>query len=190
MRRLITLALLLATAVVCLGQEIKRPTADADSSGAGCAGTANASSAMPNAYDAAGESTSTGLSMGTKSTSDQIKGRQFTTWQSAGGSYSALTLKFVSACTMTGNYGNGTCVAAYSTNSGGNWTTIFSSTGHTQRTDTVTLSAGQPLSSLLVRGCVRAVSSDGTHTFTSNLTIYDIRTEGTLGAARRRLITH
>ncbi len=190
MRRAVVLALALGMAVVCAAQEIKRPTADADNLGAGCGGAANASTAMANAYDPSGESTSSALSMGTKATSDQIKGRQFTTWQSAGGSYGALALKLVSTCTMNGSYGNGTCVAAYSTNSGSTWTNIFSSSGHAQRTDTVTLSPGQALGSLQVRACVRSVSSDGTHTFTSTLTVYDIRTEGTSGAARRRLITH
>ncbi len=169
----IAVALLLASA--CWAQEIRRPTAEANYTTAFgiCAGTNLASTAMANYYDASGESTSATQSALATTTTDRWKGRVFTTWQAASGSYSVLNLKVFSACSSAG-LGGGDCDAAYSTNGGTSWTPLA-----ILNPASISLSASQNLSQLQVRVCAVGFF-DATDPGTGTLTGYDIRTEGTL----------
>ena len=182
------LVLFLLFSTLLLGQEVKRPTAEADDSSTGvCSGgTRQASSAMPNFYDSdpntfSSQSVSGGIA------SDQWKERKFTTWAAASGSYSSLNLKIKTACTITANSSDAFCGVQYSTNGGSTWSTVsgrYTDVTWATATDTVSLSAAQDLSQLQVRICVQGLT-DPVNPGSAQLDGYDIRTEGVLVAKRK-----
>jgi len=101
--------------VICLAtagaQEIRRPAADSDNSGAPCvATTVLASTSMASSYDASGTATNASMSasafpasQGTlPSVSSENKDAYFTAWTSASGAYSSLSLNVNSSCTAGG----------------------------------------------------------------------------------------
>lgn len=184
--RLLLLAVLLATLVgLARGQEIRRPTAEADFAGTtfSCAiGTRQTSAAMPNFYDASGTSTSSSDSQLGGHNADKYRTRKFTTWAAASGSYSALTLK-VNTADVIGGVNGGEVDIYYSTNAGSTWTNVYIDTvGAAQQTYTAALNPAQDLSQLQVAYCLYGASDLGVigDFGTAQITGYDIWTEGTL----------
>lgn len=179
MRVLLVVILLLGSASA---QELLRPTTEVDPGAQpqyGCAGTNSASSAMANSYDAAGLTTSSTQSVSAR-LATKYKNRLFSTWQSTGNTYTALTLN----ANASGSTATGTAVIKYSTNSGVTWTTLKSDTGggFAQATFPATLSASQDLSKLRVSACIEA-SDDTGITTTDTITIWDIWTSGTISGS-------
>lgn len=173
----------LLVADLARAQEIKRPTAEADAGAVaafGCSGTNSASGTMPNFYDASGQSTSSSLTGAGSTTTTFYKTRKFTSWQTTGNTYSALTLN-VNVSTASGGVGGGLMGIVYSTNSGGSWTSITSASDFTQQTFTVSLSAAQDLSTLQVGVCVEGESGGGVlgDFGSETVTGFDIWTSGT-----------
>ena len=181
MRTIGTWLVVLLLVAGCVGQEIKRPTAEADDSSTGVctSGTRLASGAMPNFYDA-DPNTFSSQSVSGGGINDNWKQRKFTTWAAASGAYSSLNLKIKTACTITPNSSDAFCGVQYSTNGGSSWTTVsgrYTDVTWATATDTVSLSAAQDLSQLQVRICVEGIL-DPISPGTAQLNGYDIRTEG------------
>lgn len=188
--------LVLLLCSLCYGQDLKRPTADVSqaTTGIGCTGSNTGSSAMTNAYDAAGLTTSSTISIAGSTSSSRYGTRIFSTWQRADGSYSALTLNINSS--SGGNSGDmpGEACVAYSLNNGSTWTSVRcdSSSGWDRRTDTITLSASQDLSQLKVGVCASGQRGsagnpskgiDPIFPGSDSVTVWDIWTVGTTSAA-------
>ena len=191
MKKIITITLLFCATV--FAQEIRRPTAEADTSGAGCTATnTDISSGMPNFYDAGGEGTSSTDSDFSPGVGTQTykNGRRFSTIPAASGSYTTLNLIIKSSCVLA--VGSGYCTLQYSTDGGTNFAAVTgrSATTWAAVTDTIPLTPTQNLTLVQVRWCKRMTDNASTGTRV-DLTGYDIRTEGTLPAsgARRRVIT-
>lgn len=179
------------TVTLAFGQEIRRPSADSSSTSAGCPGVNKANSSMPLSYDSNGLSTSSTLAVSGgpcrlfQGDSCRISGynyssaRRFTNWQSPTTSYTSLVLNVNSAGSANGGGGNDTACVSYSINAGSTFTTIRCSTSWVQMTDTVTLSASQDLTKLIVLTCA---GSTGATNFTdptnSSAVIWDIWTSG------------
>ena len=185
----LTLAALSAT-----GQEIRRPTADADDFGA-CTGTQQAGTSFANAYDSSGTSTSasesaTGATGSTTTGAAHCKGRGITTWAAASGAYSSLTLNVNSDCTDDTVNDGGSCLIQYSLNGGTSWTTLASDDslgGWAQRTDTVTISASTSLSNIKVRatvigngGCVCSSTGGPFLAGSASIDLFDVWTSGVI----------
>jgi len=183
----VLLVIALLFACLAAGQEIKRPTADMDGGNntkLGCVGQNQASTAMPNAYDAAGLSTSSNqLTLGGLHQT-KFETRIFMTWQMRGNNYSALTLNINSASAgyLSGN-GTGAACVNYSVNNGRTWTNVRcdGALGWPQTTDTVALSARQDLTKLQVAICTEGDSGGGDVNFigSDNVLLFDIWTSGT-----------
>lgn len=181
MIRWIAVLLLLVTGA--MAQEIRRPTAESDPSGSPTglcpAGGAQASAAMPNFYDVTGVGTSSTLTATSTNVATHTKGRTFTTWATASGPYSSLSLNVNSSATLDPTNLNGDAGVEYSLNGGSTWTTLRASggtTGWSQTTDTVSLSAGQALSSVQVRMCIDSFTPTAIQSFSG----FDIWTSGVL----------
>lgn len=187
---------LLAVIMLCMmasAQDLKRPTveAEAGTTAIGCVGTNTSSTAMANAHDSAGLTTSSTQSTGGTTTQSLYRARKFTTWQSASGTYTALTLnvnaKSGGYLAFGGDVSGNACLA-YSINSGGSWTSIKCDTdgsGWSQQTFNISLSATQDLSKLQVAVCTsgKAGNRFGLAPGGDDVTIYDIWTLGTTSAA-------
>lgn len=183
MRKLLILALL-AIPSVCTGQEIRRPTAEANYTTAfgPCSDVNQSSSAMANFYDASGDSTSDIQSVVGTTSLTRWKGRTFTTWAAASGSYVALYLKVRYSLTQAGT-GGGDGQIDYSIDGGSSWDYVGGLQGI--GTVSITLSPSQNLSLLQIRTCVVGFT-DPVNPGTGSLTGYDIRTEGTLGTLKAK----
>ncbi len=181
------LVITLLFACFAASQEIKRPTADIDGGNntkLGCVGQNQASSAMPNAYDKAGLSTSSNQFTSGGLNGTKFETRIFMTWQMRGSNYSALTLNINSASAgyLSGN-GTGAACVNYSVNNGRTWTKVRcdGALGWPQTTDTIVLSAGQDLPRLQVAICTEGDSGGGDVNFigSDNVLLFDIWTSGT-----------
>lgn len=168
--------------------ELKRPTANADGTGAGCIGLRLNLGSLPLAYDAAGPSTSSnlntssgyalphGLGIGSRT---QFIGKRVTSWTATGNTYLGLTLNILSSSAGADGVGGNACLA-YSVNSGTSWNSIRCSSGAwSMVTDTVTLTPVQDLTKLQVAACAQANGNDPENISTDNLQIFDIWTLGT-----------
>lgn len=167
--------------------EILRPTVDAD----GGSSVANAvlsqcsssflggSSPVPNWYDSGGLSTSTTFDTGASSATAKCASRVVKTWQASGvGSYTSLTLNVnTSGTCSTSDCGVGQM--AYSTDGGVTWNSISAQggTSWTQQTSSVSLSASQDLTKLMVAGVNQANGNDVDHGDHS-ITGFDVWTDG------------
>lgn len=184
MKRLITLLLL---AGVSFSQEVRRPTADADNSGAPCSNLTTATSpTMTNAYDSSGTGTSASMTVSGTGCNDNTVcidrkgGRSFSSWTAASGAYSSLTLNSSFTCTTSGA-GSADCQVQYSLNSGTSWTALSSGVP-------VTLSSSQSLSQLQVRACAEGAGVDNGLTTgnggagSATLAISDIWTSGVIAS--------
>lgn len=179
------LPILLLFGCLSFGQEIRRPTADVDNSSSitcSSTGTATGSVAVPNFYDSSGNTTNSVMGIGDGG-GGAYGGRMFQTWASASGGYSALNL-IVDISLYVESPGNSG--AEYSTDGGSTWTTIASrfSAGTTARQAySISLSPAQSLASLKVKVCAYNNSVGA-----SNVTGWDVRTEGVLGSNKRRVV--
>jgi hypothetical protein len=119
---------------------------------------------MPNAYDAAGLSTSSNQFTSGGLNQRKFETRIFMTWQIRGNNYSALTLNINSASAgyLSGN-GTGAACVNYSVNNGRTWTKVRcdGALGWPQTTDTIVLSASQDLTKLRVAICTEGDSGGG-----------------------------
>jgi len=170
-------------------QEIKRPSASANTSSSGvCVSGSNAgnSTPMPFAYDAGTPPTSTQSSLSKSSGVSGTKwtGRIFTSWATASAPYSALTINVNFACSDS-SAGLGECGAEYSTDSGSTWTTLADEPdGTSQATYSHSLSSSQNLSTVQVRICVASTYDTPNSSPTiGTIAVWDIWTSGTLTAA-------
>lgn len=179
MKHALALLLLVASS---MAQEIKRPTADSDPGASiayGCSGTNVASTSLPNAYDAAGLTTSSTETAFASTTQNRYKNRKLSSWQSTGNSYSALTLNINSSSPGFSGSGGNACVK-YSTDGGGTWTSVHCSfNSWAQSTSTISLSASQDLSKLQVSACVSG-EADTLAPGNDSVTLYDVWTAGTI----------
>lgn len=168
--------------------ELKRPSADANGTGAGCFGFPVTSPGLPLARDAAGATTSSsmavssgfalphGLGFGSRT---QTESRRLATWTATGNLYLTLTLNILSSSVGAIGTGGNACLA-YSVNSGTNWTGIrCSGVGWTMVTDTVVLTPTQDLTKLQVAACVQANGNDSDNFSTEGIQLYDVWTLGT-----------
>lgn len=175
------------SAMICCAQELKRPSVDMDGGAKlayGCRGNNAASTAMPQAIDSAGLSTSSTLSAFGTNRQTFYKTRLFKSWQATGNTYSALTLN-VNSLSSGGNPNGAACVK-YSLNSGSTWTTIrcdLQSAGWGQITDTVTLSSTQSLATLQVAICAEG-DVDAVFPGQNDITVVDIWTLGTVNGSQ------
>lgn len=187
---------ILIAADISDAQEIRRPTAETSTSLPVCSGYTNqiVTQAYPNGWDAFGPSTSTANSaVGTIAGPDGTEGGGvITTWAAASGAYTSLNLIVEASCTKKGT-GDG-CGLQYSINGGSSYTAIATGSW-AQTVFTVSVSPSTVLSNIVVRDCTFA--HDGPNAPTNGLatlTIFDIRTEGVLGATptkkRVRIITN
>lgn len=169
--------ILILLACSCFAQEIKRPGTDTDSGNQGCIGTRLSSSAMPQAYDAAGLSTESDLSAGGTQTASNYRARNFSGWTTNGNSYLSLTLNVNSSASPSGPVQG--CIA-YSIDGGVTFTHIRcdSGSGWTQRTDTISLSASQDLTQIEIEVCVAGLKNPGGKFSLEDISIYDIWTSG------------
>lgn len=194
-----TFIAILALVSLSFGQEIRRPTTDADAFGL-CGGSHVASGGgniVPNAYDSAGISTysqmnqsaSIGCNPTTCTAISQYRERIIGTWQTPSSAYTSLTLNVVSSSLgwqITGTGQTGAACVYYRTSPSGSWTQIRcdSGPGWPQTMDSITLSATQDLSKLQVGVCVQGNTVDGTTAppppapGSDFLTLYDIWTSG------------
>jgi hypothetical protein len=175
----LTIFLLLASA--CLAQDIKRPTFEIDSGATvKCGfGSKQTSGSMANAYDAAGQSTSSTIAAQGSVSASVYRSRSFSAWQGPSSTYSALTLNVNSQeaeSNQTGSIGSGT--VKYSIDGGATWSTLLVG-AWTRRTSTVTLSASQDLSQVKVGVCVQSSAGGDTTGPVETVTIFDIWTAGT-----------
>lgn len=182
------------SATICCAQEIKRPTANVDSSstGSGCFGTQQTSPSMALSIDSAGLTTAAALSVSGSGTCPPrqtctlkqfFQKRLFNSWQTTANTYSSLVLNVNSF--SDGSTGTGNACIKYSTDNGMTWTTIRcdnSGNGWTQTTDTITLSPTQPLSKLLVTACAQGNADSGAGPGFDDVIIWDIWTVGGTGS--------
>lgn len=189
------LALILCTASLAFGDELLRPTTDANSTSTsyGCSGTNVTFTSFPNARDAAGLATSShGLVTGggcqkflngncVVAGHNQFSARLFSGWPSSGNQWASLTLN-VNWATAGGSLPQDNTCVAYSTNSGMTWTSLACSAAiRAQATSTATLSPTQDLTKLRVGVCVLGQGGevgDGAQG-SDDITIWDIWTFGT-----------
>ena len=183
--------LILALAGALWAQEIKRPSADANtSSSAICTTGSNIANTtpMPFAYDAGTPPTASQSSLSMRSAASpgntRWTGRVFTSWAAATATYTALSININFACADS-SAGNGACGAEYSTNSGSSWTSLASvGDGTGQTTYSAALSSSQNLTTVQVRVCAASTydSINGVPT-TGTIAVWDMWTSGTLTAA-------
>jgi hypothetical protein len=178
------MAVILLLASSCFAQDIKRPTFEIDSGATvKCGfGTKQTSSGMANAYDAAGQSTSSAISVIGSVSSSLYRSRTFSAWQAASSGYSALTLNVNAQDVETNRTGStGQAVIRYSIDNGATWVGLVSSSsnGFTRGTSTVSLSATQDLSQVKVAACVQSTAGGDTAGPFETLTVFDIWTAGT-----------
>jgi hypothetical protein len=173
-KRILALILMILLSCAAGAQEIRRPTADIDNTGADCPGSATAqATSMANAYDASGAATSSSFAFSGVPTSTEKKGgRSFTTWASPSGSYSSLSVNYNITFTDNGVGLTDTSNVEFSTDGGSSWN-IFSGT-------TATLSPAQSLSTLQVRFCTSVLGSAGGPVGRSTVAAFDIWTSGVL----------
>jgi hypothetical protein len=186
MRHSTIVLILLFFCLPLYSQEIRRPTADSDPGGAtlNCNVTNIASTAMPDSYDAGGESTLSSLTASASQFTSYHAVRLFSSWQTASGGYTSLNLKVRSGGDIEG--AGGITAIEYSTNAGSSWTTLRNDgEDYSATTDSIALSAGQNLANLRVRVCAAGLADWGIAT----LDVWDIRTEGTLAPGGKLLIT-
>ena len=175
--------------------EYRRPTADANGASvalrtAACySGSSSSSSSNSAVYTGKSGAGPTGASatqtITNSSTPSKYKIRVFTTWQSASTTYTNLTVSASLSCDITDNGDGvgGTCGAAYSTDNGSTWTTMWkytllsgNSTVQTTYTANIT---GTPLSGVQVGVCALAASDPGAQGTDVTITTYDVWTTGT-----------
>lgn len=192
MKRFLIVLLLVA---VSHAQELKRPTVDTgtgSTTSLGCSGSASAAATMPNAYDAAGLSTNSTITVVAPYKSQRARVRNFNTWQTPGGTYSALTLNVNAASSgwliaSLGTGGTGTACLAYTVNSGATWNSIRCDTdgsGWAQQTFSFTLSSTQDFTKLQIGACVSGTAVDSSGDVGGDqISVYDIWTLGTTAGA-------
>lgn len=189
------LALFFCITSLAFGDELLRPTTDANSTTTafGCSGTNVMFTSFPNAHDAAGLATSSNGSVTGGGCQKFISGncvvpghnqfsaRLFSVWPSTSNTFASLTLNVNSASTG-GFLGSDAACISYSTNAGATWTTLrCGGTGWTQITSTAALSPIQDLTKLQVGICVEGTGfpSGGSGTGVDDITVWDIWTLGT-----------
>ena len=175
------MALILALTVCTRGQEIRRPTANADTASShNCIGVRQLNVAMPLFYDAGTPPTSTCSIQFARGSNTQSlwKGRLFSAWQTSGSRCSALVLNVNLLCDISNN---GQCAVEYSVNSGSSWTTLDADiTGLPQQTFTAVLSNSQSLPAIQVRICVEGDEGEGIDQGAATMSGYDIWTACTV----------
>lgn len=189
------LALFFCVTTLAFGDELLRPTTDANSTSTsfGCSGTNVAFTSFPNAYDAAGLSTSSNGSVTgggcqkfingncVVAGRNQFSARLFSGWLASGNSWASLTLN-VNWASQVGSLPQDSSCVAYSINGGTSWTSIACASGlRTQATSTVVLPTTQNLTQLRVGICVLgqgAETGDGI-AGQETITVWDIWTLGT-----------
>ena len=201
MKKTILAALLLCAASVTCAQSVEylRPTADTDSTNTalrtaacGASGTDIGSISNSGAYSGKSTAPPTGsnVNQGTSSstTLSFYTMRVFSAWQTTSNTYSSLTVSLNSMCSIsdTGDDVGGRCGAAYSTNGGSTWISLYSyaslsTNSDSQAIHTATIT-GASLSNLQVGVCALAKLSPNN---SSEATIYfnDIWTAGTYGSS-------
>ena len=180
--------------------EYRRPATDADSTNnalgaAACndnVGTNSGSSSNSAVYTGKTGPGPTGsiAAQGITNTTYPAKYRTrvFTTWQAAGNSYSNLTINVNVKCAITdgGDNVGGLCGAAYSTDGGSTWTTIYSYGSESRGSDSPTTYTanitGTPLGGVQVGVCALAAGDYGGQGTGATITTYDIWTTGTVSS--------
>lgn len=174
MRYLLAILLLCSLAY---GQEIRRPTADVDGGGS------DPSDTMTAAYDAGTPPTTTYNLLSVTGPRGDLSNhnscRIFTTWQSAGSTYSSLTLNVNTSWLKSGT---ATVSCQYSTDSGLTWNPIGACSSSIQHTYSLTLST-LSVSGLQVELCVSATGGSSSVS-TSGLSVWDVWTVGTGGSKK------
>lgn len=189
------LALILCTASLAFGDELLRPTTDANSisSSYGCTGSNVSSTSFTNGHDSAGLATSSNENLIGGGCQKFLNGqcvvsghnlffaRLFSAWPSSGTQWASLTLN-VNWATGGGTLAQDISCIAYSTNAGSSWTSLAcSGITRAQGTSTATLSPTQDLTKVRVGICVLAQGAetgDGVQG-QDDITIWDIWTLGT-----------
>ena len=188
MRKLLVILALISAG---FAQEIRRPTVDATTASSSvCSGTNLSSAAMTSSYDAGIPPTTTFSTLGSASVGTaRWRGRVFTGWAAASGSYSTLSLNINFDC-QGAPAGWGQCAADYSLNGGSTWTNLFNySDGNPQQTATLSIPAGTTLTSVQVRLCSKAnYDSTDVQDSSTNFDVWDIWTSGTLSSGGRRRV--
>lgn len=181
---LLLLLLLPGIATQAQTHEILRPRAesDLDSTSVGCGGIHSVSTAMPNAWDAAGLTTSSDQSVnaaGGAHPTAFYRARQFTNWGSSTNSYGSLTL-FINSAIVVDSNNNGAGAMAFSENGGTSWIPFAPAVSPwTQTTFSATIPANQDLTKLRVAICVDAAGELGGPGGTADMTVFDTWTDGT-----------
>jgi hypothetical protein len=182
---------MLITSMCAFAQDYKRPTANAasDDTNAGNICYSNAlnenngvyylpASSMSAVYTGKSgsgpiSSPNSSLSLAGGYGNPYWKQAIFSGWQSASGSYSALTLNVNLACTL-GSGDNYPCGMAYTLDGGSTWAYPYNPPGGaSQSTSSFTIPANTPLSSIKVSVCTWGYNPD-------SLSVYDIWTTGVL----------
>jgi hypothetical protein len=185
MKRWLTIIILIG---ISHAQELKRPTAQttALSTTLGCSVGSSTGVSMPNAYDAGGLATQSTISSTAFYKSSRSNTAVFTSWQAAGGTYTALTLNINAyspgyLSTVIGSGEGGACIN-YSTDSGATWNVVTCDIGDgwLQQTFSYSLSPTQNLANLRVGICTSgsALDSPGSEVGDS-ISVYDVWTSGT-----------
>lgn len=187
------LALILCTTSLAFGDELLRPTTDANSGSTayGCSGTNIASQSFANAHDAAGLATSSsGQASGGPCQKilngqcvvqghNQFLARTFTGWPASGNTWAGLTIN-VNWSSGGGSLPLDKICIAYSVNSGSGWISLVcSSAGQSQGTTSAALNPGQDLTKLQVGICIMAQGTSDAGQGFDDLRVWDIWTLGT-----------
>jgi len=188
----VLIVLLLLAVSVGYSQEIKRPTVDASGGivDYGCGVPTysacfwQAPGSMPLAYDSGTPPTTTYSADSISNIGggcDILTTNVFNAWSSPSGSYSALTLNINAACSTNDTHDQKIkCAANYY--NGSTWNTLFTTSGASQQTYTVTIPTSTDFTKLKIGTCLRStdISSTGDGGGTGQLQIFDIWTSGTL----------
>lgn len=179
-------AVFLIVVSLAAAQDVKRPTAELVSSigGRACSGgyESNSVPSVAGMYDAAGEATPGTFSFGNryyaKFGPSHYIAQVIYGWQGPAGSYSTLTLKIVSSCSIYFGDSSGGCGLAYSSDGGSSWTILHQFGPWSVTTDVISLPASLSLSNLQVGVCSQGESAGTFDNGYGTLTVWDIRTEG------------
>jgi len=183
MTRRVLLIVLIAS--VAFGQEIKRPTADADGGNnltLGCHGQNTGSASMPLGYDAAGLATFSSTTVQGTQSRTYFSTRAFSSWQPPSNVYTSLSLNVNWSGTEVTTGLIGQMCVNYSTDGGATYTSMGCSNGgnQPQSTRTVSLSTSQNLATVKVAICVQGTQGGDSPGSKDTLNMYDIWTSGTV----------
>lgn len=171
--------------------EIKRPQSDADLGSTTWVTTnCGVGSYQANTTDGTlgrddlGQTTSVTLVKSGSGSGAKETSRTFYSWAAITNTYTALTLNINSSGAGNGDDIAGSACIAYSLDSGVTWTQIrCTTTSWARATDTITLSATQDMSRVMVGACMKRSSTGSSFVSLASVTVYDIWSSGTLTSA-------